>query len=191
MAPLHKYNTFGKRFVAGLIDGMVFLPFSLLINHCEHTADKTTFLVSILCSIICWTLYVVMGHGRYGQTIGKRLMDIKVFDIQEQNIIGYKRAFYREAVWFFAAIFGLVYFIVTTHNSAVADKHLNDIYLEGYVRLTISIWFVLELVTMFFNKKGRALHDYIAGAIIVDLNELKREDLQHRHQQLIDSIQSR
>jgi uncharacterized RDD family membrane protein YckC len=44
---------------------------------------------------------------------------------------------------------------------------------------------------MFFNKKRRALHDCIAGSVVLDLNEMKREDLQMRHEQLLTSIQSK
>ncbi len=28
------------------------------------------------------------------------------------------------------------------------------------------IWFLLELLTMFTNEKGRALHDFIAGSVV-------------------------
>jgi hypothetical protein len=99
---------------------------------------------------------LLLVHGKYEQTNGKHLMGIKVFDIQEQNVIGYKRSFYREAVWFFAKIVGLTFFIIATYNPLTQNQDLSDTYLNGYVRLTISIWFVLELVTMFFNKKRRA-----------------------------------
>lgn len=191
MTPLRKYDTFGKRLVAGIIDGIVFLPFTVLSNRLEHAADKTLFLVLTFSYTICWMLYVVIGHGRYGQTIGKRLMNIKVLDLMEQDVIGYKSAFIREGVWFFVQTLGLVYFIFTAYNTTTPAKDLNDTFFDGYVGTTITAWFVLELVTMVLNKKRRAVHDYLAGSVVIDVNEMKREDLHRRHAQLLSSMQSK
>ena len=110
MTSTHKYNTFGKRFVAGLIDGFIFIPFFLLENWFEHTDSKTIFVGRTVFHTICWTLYVVIGHGKFGQTIGKKLMGIKVFALDEKDLISYKNAFLRESIWFFAVVAGIIYF---------------------------------------------------------------------------------
>lgn len=185
----HKYNTFGKRFWAGFIDGLVFLPITILCNRFENSDNKTLYIIISLLYTISWTAYIVIAHGKYGQTIGKHLMGIKVFDVQEQDVIGFKRAFLREAVWVFVEIFGVAYLIFAPYNSSVKD--LKDTSFDGYLDLTVSLWFVLELITMFFNAKGRALHDFIAGSVVIDLDEMKREDLQMRHEELLASIQNK
>jgi uncharacterized RDD family membrane protein YckC len=41
---------------------------------------------------------------------------------------------------------------------------------------------------MLFNKKRRALHDFIAGSVVVHLIELRKETLQKRQQELIQSL---
>lgn len=191
MTRIHKYNTFGKRFVAALIDGLIFIPFSILDNRFEHTDNKTLFIGWTLFHTICWTLYVVIGHGKYGQTIGKRLMDIKVFDINERSLIGYKNAFLRESVWVFAVIAGIIYLTISTSNTATFNEVIKASYYDDIVGLTSGIWLILELITMFFNKKCRALHDFLAGSVVVDLNELQREDLQRRQNELVTTLQSR
>src|SRR5688500_121192 len=117
MTPINKYNTFGKRFLAGLIDGLIFIPFTILDYSFEDTNNKTIFIWWTLFHTICWTLYVVIGHGKYRQTFGKRLMRIKVFDVNEKYLIGYKKAFLRESVWFFAVIAGITYLIISTSNT--------------------------------------------------------------------------
>ena len=33
--------------------------------------------------------------------------------------------------------------------------------------MVAGIWFVLEIITMLLNKKRRALHDLIAGTVVV------------------------
>lgn len=191
MTPTHKYNTFGKRLLAGIIDAFVFIPFSIANRHIENIDNKNLFIVWTLFYIICWTMYVVIGHGKYGQTIGKRLMNIKVFDINEQDVIGYKRAFFREAVWFFSNLIGITYFAATAYQTGATNKELDDKLNTGFIGLTMSIWFMLELVTMFLNSKRRALHDFIAGSVVIDVNEMKREELQRRHQELLDAIRNK
>ena len=114
MTPTHKYNTFSKRLLAGIIDTSVFLPFSIINRQIENNNNKNLLISWTIFYTICWTLYVIIGHGKYGQTIGKRLMNIKVFDINEQNVIGYKRAFFREAVWFFANTILIAYSAAAT-----------------------------------------------------------------------------
>lgn len=180
-----------KRFVSGLIDGLIFIPFSILDNRFENTDSKTIFIGWTLFHTICWTLYVVIGHGRYGQTIGKRLMGIKVFDLNEKTLIVYKNAFLRESVWFFAIIAGIIYLTVSTSNAATLNEEIKATYYNDIVGLTSGTWLILELITMFFNKKRRALHDFLAGSVVVDLNELQREDLQRRQNELITSLQSK
>ena len=188
MTPIHKYHTFGKRFVAGLIDGLIFIPFSILDNRFEDTDNKAIFIGWTLLHTICWTLYVVIGHGKYGQTIGKRLMGIKVFDLNEKTLIGYKNAFLRESVWVFAVIAGIIYLAISTSNTSAFNEVIKATYYDDIVGFTSGIWLILELITMFFDKKRRALHDFLAGSVVVDLNELQREDLQKRQNELITSL---
>jgi uncharacterized RDD family membrane protein YckC len=132
-------------------------------------------------------MYLVIGHGRYGQTVGKYLMGVKVMDVNEKDVIGYRRAFLRECVWFFAQMAGIVYLIVDTTKSAEPIA-IYETYYKSIVGLITSTWFLLEVATMLFNKKRRALHDFIAGSVVVHLIELRREALQKKQQELMQSL---
>ena len=189
MTSTNKYDTFGKRFVAALIDGFIFIPFFLLENWFEHTDSKTVFVGWTVFHAVCCTLYVVVGHGKFGQTIGKKLMGIKVFALNEKNLIGYKNAFLRESIWFLAVIAGIIYFLISTSNTSVIDEESKSYY-NDVVSITSGIWLILELITMFFNKKRRALHDFLAGSVVIDLIELQREDLNRRQKELVASLQT-
>jgi uncharacterized RDD family membrane protein YckC len=169
-----KYNTFWKRLFAGIIDGLVFLPliiFQTIIE--EYFIDmysRWIFIGFEFFYAICWMLYVVVGHGKYGQTVGKKLLKIKVFDIDEKNLIGYRRAFLRESVWFFVSIAGIIYLIIITQNISSINEGISEKY-DDIVGLTSLSWFVVELITMLSNYKRRAVHDFIAGSVVVDLKE--------------------
>ncbi len=101
-------------------------------------------------------------------------MKIKVFDLDEKNLIGYKRAFLRESVWFFVSIAGIIWLIIKTPDinpaSGEFDVEYNDIGM-----IVSSAWLLTELITMLSNSKRRAVHDYLAGSVVIDLNEAKKE----------------
>lgn len=187
---LGKYRTFGQRLLAGLIDGLIFIPFSLLDNYFHDVENNIVFISWQFISMITLTLYLVIGHGKYGQTLGKKVMDIKVLDLDEINLIGYKRAFLRESIWVLANTSWIIYYIYESSYHVGNYQEIRIKIIESYGSMTILFWFLLELMTMMLNNKRRALHDYIAGSVVVKLSEVKRENLQKRHQELISSIQS-
>jgi uncharacterized RDD family membrane protein YckC len=162
-----KYNTFQKRFLAGLIDGIVFIPFAIFDNYFHDIANNTIFIAWQLVSLISWTLYYVIGHGKYGQTIGKKVVGIKVLNINEDNVIGYRKAFIREAVWIFVTIICLMYYAIESFKNPNNSQELRVSIIDVYSGMTMLVWFLLELVTMLFNEKRRALHDYIADSVVV------------------------
>lgn len=175
MALNNKYNTFLQRLVAPFIDALVFIPFIIFEQVYAVTEDKWLYIGYNLVYSICWTLYSVIGVGKYGQTIGKKVMKIKVFSLDEKSLIGYKRAFFRESVLFFVSIGGIVWVYFTTSDTAPFRDELIGKY---NITLIISCtWLIAELITMSFNNKRRAVHDFIAGSVVVDLNELERENL--------------
>jgi uncharacterized RDD family membrane protein YckC len=188
MTPIDKYNTFGKRFLAGIVDDILFIPFMLLQNYYEDEGNTNGLLFANILFAVCWMTYVVIGHGKYGQTVGKKLMRLKVFRLNETDVIGYKRAFYREAVWFIGSMIILL-FVLTSGKDVLRDGGKSDdmIYL-GYLDLFTLVWFILELVTMLFNRKRRALHDFMAGSVVVDLTELKREQLQAKNNEMLSPL---
>ena len=97
-------------------------------------------------------------------------MQIRVLDIGEQKTIGYWRAFIRESVWVIADISGLIYLAYASYTANVNDRELIRSVYEDYTSYTILVWFLLELITMLFNSKRRAFHDYIARSVVVNLN---------------------
>ncbi len=162
-----KHRTFRNRFFAGLIDGFIFLPLFIVGDYLTHKM-----LISVLwydlAETIFWTIYVVVGHGKYGQTIGKWLMNVKVLNLEENGLIGYKKAFYRESIWFLISLSAIIYWLIKLRFENF-DIPAN---LEKYENLTLFFaggWIVIELSTMLMNNKRRALHDFMGGSVVVNL----------------------
>lgn len=166
---INKYQTFDRRFFAGLIDGLILLPLDL-IGKFIIKSSLPAGIVVVLYEISCWVMivYSVVMHGLYGQTIGKKICKVKVFDISEKAIT-FKQAVLRDIGPIIIQTISSIYSL--THASLVVQFLSNDSELVmpgpysiiGYFGFA---WFLVELLTMFTNKKRRALHDFIAGTVV-------------------------
>ena len=185
MSVLGKYNTFGKRFAAAIVDGIIFMPVGYLLNYLTSFDTISYGIISSLINTFAWTAYFVIGHGKYGQTLGKRLMDVKVLSLDEKNTIGYKKAFIRESVWFFTEIATIGYFAITFFSDSYVSPFYGIDNVSIFLSLTSLLWLVAELITMLFNDKRRAVHDLMAGSVVINISEIKREELLKKHNELM------
>lgn len=146
----------------------MFIPYSIVEGFLENSELKVQ-IASDLGFTLLWTLYVVIGHGKYGQTLGKKAMKIKVLDISEEKLIGYKRAFLRELVAFLVSVSVSLYLMSQIWDlpAKEAEEYTNYYRISFYISV---IWFLIEIVTTLTNKKYRAVHDYIAGSVVVRLD---------------------
>lgn len=163
-----KYRTFWPRFWAGFIDGLVFLPLSIGDAYMSSPEHGRLMLISwTIISYEAYWLYSVLLHSRYGQTLGKRAMDIKVLDISESRIPTFSQAFLRDAGYIVLNWLSLTYvlYLVLSHQY-IRNGEING--LPGKVLAYAALgWFFLEVLTMLTNSKRRAFHDLIAKTVVL------------------------
>jgi len=120
-----------------------------------------------------WIAYRVLAHGLWGQTLGKKICKVKVVDLSGQRL-SMRQAFLREIVPIVLDLASLVYVIL---NLDAYERILMGG--EPNVRLAtagtvyfvvVTIWWVAQIATMRLNDKRRAIHDYIAGSVVLRLN---------------------
>lgn len=166
---MDKYKTFGPRFWAGFIDGLVFLPISAFDTYLSSPARSPLILISwAIVSYSAYWLYSVSLHARYGQTLGKRVMHVRVMDVSEDRIPSLGQAFLRDSGYILINVSSLVYFIyiVAAQRYVNGTEQINS--LPGRIIESASLgWFLLEVVTMFTNSKRRAIHDFIARTVVL------------------------
>ncbi len=166
-----KYRTGGARFWAAIIDGLVFLPMILFERLVIlPTSNKAGF---ILWQMFCITFacgYSVILHTRYGQTLGKYLMRIKLVDISEINAITLRQAIMRDIVGIAINCAALIYLMVKLQNTDLITDRYDD-----FMQPWASIWLWIELITMLSNRKRRAVHDFIARTVVVRLNVIEEK----------------
>ncbi len=172
---MERYYSFWRRVGAGIIDGFVLLPISFLAAQLINPANPySTFIWTVAQSFLI-ILYNVLLTGLSGQTVGKFFMGIKVFDINEQEVIGIKRAFLRDVFPIILEIVALLILglqifgqISSDSISSLAENIISNAWLW---------WFIAELITMFLNPKRRAIHDFLASSVVISFKGLKYDKL--------------
>ena len=171
------YATFWPRFAAMWIDFFVLLPVGLL-NLWGQSVSKPLAMALVLPTAAFFSAYHIYCHGRFGQTIGKRVMGIRVAR-QNGEPIGWREAWMRSLVdLVFACLWSLSSFIALTSISDV-DYYGTDWRQRTHALITLHpswllwtntanrLWIWSEVVVMLFNKERRALHDFIAGTVVI------------------------
>jgi uncharacterized RDD family membrane protein YckC len=165
---LNKYSTFWPRFWAATIDGIVFaiiLYVECLIFGVEYSAQDN-FLQAL--NGVQFAIYAIIMHGYFGQTLGKMLMDVKVLNHDTETEINIKQALRRESVNLSLNISWILIILVVATSikmSGVISDSLSYAVI-GFGILAM-VWGISEFVTMLFNDKRRAIHDYIGKTVVV------------------------
>jgi uncharacterized RDD family membrane protein YckC len=176
-----RYAGFWVRSGACVVDALVFTPFVFLYYYLLYFS--WTFAVVIqIPYLFLWSAYNIYFLGRWGQTLGKMTTHVKVTRL-DGSPIGYKEAFLRHVVDFALAIIGKISFFVALFSVSreafeisgwkEANSLLYDAspYWGFWAERVSTIWILSEMIVLLFNKKKRALHDFIAGTVVIKTEE--------------------
>lgn len=78
-----------------------------------------------------------------------------------------KQAVLRDIVPLALVVYRLLIDLPTVLSGRNPDMRDHSDFSWLVVRYGMTAWFFLEVVTMLFNDKRRALHDFIAGSVVV------------------------
>lgn len=159
---MDRYHTGLARFIAVWIDGLVISAItgviSFLIGLDLGAVINLPLSVANASAGVAYSVYM---HGRFGQTLGKFFVRVRVVGLDERRI-SYEQAALREIV-------PLIVLPVSiwVHAYVALNKNLPSPALYSWVYSLALIWVVLELVTMLLNEQRRAFHDFIAKTVVV------------------------
>jgi uncharacterized RDD family membrane protein YckC len=167
LEPAHRYSTFWPRLGAAVVDGLLFLPVGLLDSVVFARVDRGAPLVAwFIFSSFVGLCYSVLLHGLTGQTLGKMITGVRVIDLSE-NALSLRQAVLRDSVPIVLTVvavwFGMPSVLHGVNPRDVARLDVST-YLSSFAALA---WGVAELVTMLWNDKRRAVHDFIAQSVVV------------------------
>lgn len=165
---LDKYHTFWSRFWAPVIDELVLWVPTTLIPYLGFKMMGSNHEVAKLLFVGMQFLYFgysVYFHGKFGATFGKMTTKVKVVDAITEEPITFTQALIRDSVLFVLVVMFWGYAVVIDHG----EVGFGSRYLE-YSAYVFLLWFLAEIITMFTNEKRRALHDFMAGTVIIRTN---------------------
>jgi uncharacterized RDD family membrane protein YckC len=177
-----KYAGFWPRLAAGMIDFLIFTPFMVLSwqligdSRMAHIYVELPFQLAFM-ALNFWLVY------RFGGSLGKLAMGLRI-RMLDGAAITLRGTFLRYSV---DMAFGFVAMVGTV----IAVQGLTDAQFAGlgYVEqldllastepawstvLTVpfAIWYWGELIVMLTNKKRRALHDFLAGTVVIKVSRI-------------------
>ncbi|WP_430814240.1 RDD family protein [Carboxylicivirga sp. RSCT41] len=160
-----RYDTGGARFGALILDGIVLSVAGWFIEL-FYFVDSVVLLTLIgIIEVLLPYAYSIIMHGYCGQTIGKMAANVKIYDKSEEKKITYKQALYREIVPLgLIGLFQLISLLGLLENTEYV------LYAAFFVMAIALTWSILEIVTMLFDSKRRALHDHIAGTVVLKIH---------------------
>jgi uncharacterized RDD family membrane protein YckC len=161
-----KYSTFGPRFWASFVDGFIIGIFSMILAFLGGQTGGGIQTALGYIDTVQFTVYSVLLHTLYGQTFGKMALDVKVVDFKSENNITFKQAFLRDCVPVVMLVFLLTASVfMPIEPTGESPEWL--VYGMMIFGLSYFLWHLLEIITMLFNDKNRALHDFIAGTVVI------------------------
>jgi uncharacterized RDD family membrane protein YckC len=178
------YPAVKVRFGAFLLDLLVIAPFGILVVYLNSlSTDMYYFTIIPSFGFSAW--YHIYLLKRYGGTPGKLISGIRVVKTNGKYP-GWKEAFLRNTLLLTILIFGIIIGFVALSKADAGDyKSLDWRHQREYLKtlspglFTINLWLsnILlwsDLIGMLSNRKKIALHDLIAGTVVVRDRYIKK-----------------
>ncbi len=172
-----RYAGFGPRLASILLDMVVMMPLMVLSFWASaqfRLFEAYYFLPGILFGLF-YSVYLVQ---RFGGTPGKLMVGIRIRKL-DGTPVGYREAFLRYLPDFILGTLMSVAFIMAIFHMTDTEYHSLTLLerTKRMVELTPSwhkplqwiqtAWTWGELIVLLTNRKRRALHDFIAGTVVV------------------------
>jgi uncharacterized RDD family membrane protein YckC len=166
--PSRPYSTFWDRFFAAWLDGIVMWPLNLLDKWIVGSGFPRPALagwfVIYSFAVLCYQMFC---HARWGQTLGKWCFGVCVLDVSEVPLRPVQ-AVKRDAIALVLTAAVVIQQLIRGRYSMEEPKTIDLLSAIG------ASWGALEIVTMMTNRKRRALHDLIAGSVVVRVVPFRR-----------------
>ncbi|MEM1157545.1 MAG: RDD family protein [Verrucomicrobiota bacterium] len=161
-----KYQTGLRRFAAGIIDSLVFMPVGVMTIFAIQSAPAILTLIWLILLAQLYWAYSIFFHKQWGQTLGKMVMRVKVYQINESSNLTWKHAILRDCVYLGIGILSVPLYIWEYSQGILTEIHSTSAP-ELALNILSFLWFGLEFATLLCNRKRRALHDFIAGTVVI------------------------
>lgn len=171
------YAGFWIRSGAAIVDAALIAPLALGIFYVQTFNFALAVILAVVSSIL-FAMYNVYFNAVYGGTLGKLIAGIRV-TMPNGGKIGWREAWYRSSIdLVFAGLF-LILELTSLYRldwEMYQSQNFNDrldMLVDQYpawhqtVDYANGIWVWGELIVLLLNQRKRAIHDYIAGTVVI------------------------
>jgi len=165
-----KYQTIRQRIGAEIVDLFLFSPlfvvYYLAIFRGQFSIPFRIF-IAFLWPASLFTYQIAM-HVRYGQTVGKMIVKIRLVDISGSKLKA-GQAFLRPVVDIVLAISSFLINLPALLDGQIPSR-MDRGSPEVIYQATTMAWAVIAVIILLANSKRRSIPDFIAGSVIVKTN---------------------
>ena len=176
------FGGFWRRFWAYSIDVYAVLGFLVPLYYLGYAISRDVALVVLLSGILT-PLYFIYFHYRWGQSVGKIILGLKVIS-QDGNAMSLQQATFRYVIDLIFAIVFLV-FAATVLLEISGEEFSRMTFQERsflfvgrsfWILIGVSlIWLLLNALTLQLNTQKRSLRDFLAATRVV-LTDVRATD---------------
>lgn len=171
------YAGFWRRFGAYWIDVFVMIPLIGIVYFCGEKSRLFQLYWFIPCLLIGIGFHVYLVK-RFGGTPGKLLLNMRIAML-DGSPVTLKAASLRYSVLFILSFLSSLALLLSV-LSMTDELYFSLGYIERsqkilelapswyrLVSILLQVWIWSEFISMLFNKQRRAIHDFIAGTVVV------------------------
>lgn len=178
------YAGFWTRLASLLLDVLITLPYIFLVLYI-HGLSKNAYFFTFIPELIFDFWFSIYLVKKYGGTPGRLIVGIKIIKLDGTDVT-WREAILRHIIAFVLTIFSS---ILSIYALSLADGEYYESlgwmekqeYLIGlnpilfkFFTWTCNIWVYSELFVLLFNKRKRALHDFMAFTVIVKTKYIEK-----------------
>ena len=122
--------------------------------------DRENFMINIINCVIIILYFVVLPLYKNGQTLGKKIMKLRVVSNNEKKLNFWKyliRIVILNNIWLSLINIGAVYVV----------SGVKFYYVTYVISMLSSLIYMLNLIMVMFRKDNRGLHDMVAGTKVI------------------------
>lgn len=91
--------------------------------------------------------------------------NVKIYDQSETKLISYKQALIRDIVPLsLLAVLQVLALFIEPNSWGIF------VYISLVMSFILLFWSILEIISILFDSKKRAIHDFIAGTVVLKVN---------------------
>jgi uncharacterized RDD family membrane protein YckC len=171
------YAGFGPRLASLLLDFVIMVPIVFFVLYINSLA-KNYFFYTIIPNFLFGLWYNIYLPKKYGGTPGKLILGMQIIKLDGKPI-EWKEAIMRHSVLLILTVFSSILMIdavlkaddATYSNLSWLQQSQYLMSLSPVLFMLYSwasnIWIYSEFIVLLTNPRKRAVHDYIAGTVIV------------------------